>query len=119
MYKRQYFGNAGFLKQKLTRLEEAAQVRDGQPFRTIVLDATATNRIDSTAARTLEELVEDFDARGVAFYIAGVKGPVMDVLRKGGLVERMGEHHLPLRVEEAVQHAQGGRVPGHPLLAAR
>jgi sulfate permease, SulP family len=113
-----YYGNVSFLKDTLKRLEAEAQVRDGGPLRAVVVDATAMNQLDSSAAGALQELVEDYAARGVPFYLAGVKGPVMDTLRRAHLVELIGEDRLPLRVEHAVQHALGEHVPPHPLLRA-
>ncbi len=108
-----YYGNVTFLKQTLQRLEaEAGRVE------AVVLDATAMNQLDSSAAGALVELVEDYQGRGIAFYLAGVKGPVMDMLRRCHLVEKIGLDHLPLRVEHAVQHHLGGQVPAHPLLHA-
>lgn len=113
-----YYGNVSFLKDTLQRLEAEALQRDGGPLIAVVVDATAMNQLDSSAAGALRQLVEDYAARGVAFYLAGVKGPVMDTLRRAHLVELIGEDRLPLRVEHAVQHALGEAVPPHPLLRA-
>jgi SulP family sulfate permease len=113
-----YYGNVSFLKDTLKKLEADAVQKEGGPLRALVLDATAMNELDSSAAGAMVELCDDFCARGVPFYLAGVKGPVMDTLRKAHLVEKIGEDHLPLRVEDAVRHALGEEVPKHPLLAA-
>lgn len=113
-----YYGNVSFLKDTLKRLEAEAIEREAAPLRAVVLDATAMNQLDSSAAGALHELVEDYGVRGVPFYLAGVKGPVMDTLHRAHLVDLIGRDHLPLRVEDAVRHALGEPVPVHPLLRA-
>jgi len=113
-----YYGNVSFLKEMLRRLESEISGHAGGPLRAVVVDASAMNQLDSSAAGALEELVEGYAARSVRFYLAGVKGPVMDTLRRAHLVALIGEDRLPLRVEHAVQHALGEHVPPHPLLRA-
>jgi SulP family sulfate permease len=113
-----FYGNVSFLKEMLRRLESEISGHAGGPLRAVVVDASAMNQLDSSAAGALEELVEGYAARSVRFYLAGVKGPVMDTLRRAHLVALIGEDRLPLRVEHAVQHALGEHVPPHPLLRA-
>jgi len=78
-----YFGNVEFVRERV--LSEATAA-----VRTVVLDAYAVNRIDATAAHALVELIDVLRERGVRLVIAGLKGPVRDVLHRAGVVERLG-----------------------------
>jgi len=96
-----YFANVSFFKEQLDK------VRASHPhLRAVVLDAYPVNRLDASAAHALKEVVEDLHRDGIAFYVAGVKGPVMDRLRKAGLVDLIGVKHFCLEVHEAVSHAE-------------
>ncbi|RMH50026.1 MAG: sodium-independent anion transporter, partial [Bacteroidetes bacterium] len=72
----------------------------------LVLDAYPINRIDSTAAHALKELVTTLRERGVALYMAGVKGPVMDRLKRAGVADLIGADHFFLDVHAAVEAAE-------------
>jgi SulP family sulfate permease len=96
-----YFANVAFFKEQLDK------VRASHPhLRAVVLDAYPVNRIDASAAHALKEVVEELHHDGIAFYVAGVKGPVMDRLKKAGLVDLIGSRHFCLEVHEAVSHAE-------------
>lgn len=53
--------------------------------RALVIDASGINDLDATGADMVREVLMDVAARGVALHLAGVKGPVRDVLRGAGL----------------------------------
>jgi SulP family sulfate permease len=93
-----YFANAAFLKDELNEImvEDAALTR-------LVFDAYPVNDIDATGAETLKEIIEDFQEKGYEFYFAGVKGPVMDVLKKAGVVDLVGEDHFFMEIHNAVE----------------
>ncbi len=91
-----YFGNVTFLKEKLRALEAEAEVAP----HTVVLDAAGVNMLDSSADVALHEIVHDYEARGIALYLASVKGPVRAMMRRSGLWEVLGA-----RVVESVEEA--------------
>ena len=93
-----YFGNVTFLSSTLRRLEREAAV----PVRTVVLDASAINSLDSSADAALNTLLDDYQARGIRLVLARVKGPVMDVLERSGFVARAGARSFAESVEQAV-----------------
>ncbi len=96
-----YFANVSYFKDKLREIEEKAPA-----LRAIVIDAYPMNRIDSSAAHALLEIIEDAQRRGIRFYFSGVKGPVMDVLERAGIADRIGRDHFFMEVHDAVEAAE-------------
>ncbi len=99
-----YFANTEYVRDML---EDAA---DGA--RAVILDMYPVNKIDSTAAHALLEVVSLMEENGAILLIAGVKGPVRDVLRRAGLADRIGEENFYSEIHEAVGAAAtlGDRV---------
>jgi SulP family sulfate permease len=64
------------------------------------------NQIDSTATHALHEIIETCRRNGVELYLAGVKGPVKDVLDDAGLSDELGEERFFLEVHDAVEAAE-------------
>jgi hypothetical protein len=50
----------------------------------------------------LFDLAKDLDAFGISLVLAEVKGPVKDTLRRHGLIDHIGEHHIYPTVGAAV-----------------
>ncbi len=97
-----YFGNVTFLRDALARLEADPEARGEGPLRRIVLDASGINQLDASAELALHELYERYSARGIDFVLASVKGPVRDVLRRSGLMEKLGAKGMVFRVHDAL-----------------
>lgn len=93
-----YFPNAQYLEQVVL-----ASIADNPDVEHFILVASAINFIDSSALDVLETLADALDANGIHFYMAKVKGPVMDRLRKIGFVEHIGEDNFFLTAYEAHQ----------------
>ncbi len=72
--------------------------------RQVLLICSAVNQIDATALDMLTELERSLAARGVAFLLAEVKGPVMDRLRNTDLGRRL-DGKVFLSVHEAFAFA--------------
>ena len=98
-----YFGNVSFLKETLRRLEQQSEA----PLRGVILDAASIASLDSSAETALEEIAESYTARGVQLLLAGVKGPVLDVMRQAGFYDRFGPQHFFFDVEAAVRSLNG------------
>ena len=60
--------------------------------------------IDTTATQQLGELLDDLDAVGIDVSWARVRQPVLDMLERSGLLDRIGEDHVFLEVDDAVTH---------------
>jgi SulP family sulfate permease len=102
-----YFANLDYLREKLAKVEEE---QDGQ-LRVLVLDASSVTELDSSADAALAEIAEDLAGRGVEFYVAGMKGRLLDVLRRSGSQERIGADHFFLSDDDAVRHAETALAP--------
>lgn len=81
-----YFANIEFVRERVL-----AAVGQSDRMKTVVFDAYPVNRIDATAAHALVELIDTLADRRVRLVFAGVKGPVMDVLRRAGVADRLGD----------------------------
>lgn len=97
-----YYGNVSFLKDTIKKHEAEL---NGE-LKQIVIDACSINQLDSSADTALHELVEEYRLKGVDIYFADVKGPVMDVMKRSGFDQLLGEDHFYLNVHEAVQAAK-------------
>jgi sulfate permease, SulP family len=95
-----FFGNVAFLKDALyKRLDQTEQAV------ALVLDASSMNALDSTAADTYDELIRELRRQRIEVFISHVKGSVLEVMSKTGLVELLGPGHLYYEVDDAVQAA--------------
>ncbi len=92
-----YFGNVTFLRDTLRELE----AKSASPLHDVILDASGINYLDSSAEAALSTIVDDYQQRGIQLWIASAKGPVRDVMVRSGFVDRIGESHMTLRVEDA------------------
>lgn len=93
-----YFANINYFKE---RLEEMI-ARKGKGLKVIVLNAQSIYNIDSSAAKGLEEIVDDCRSRGMDFYMTEVIGPVRDKLRLTGLLDKIGTDHFKMRCQDAL-----------------
>jgi SulP family sulfate permease len=97
-----YFANIDYLREKLAKVEEDK----GGGLRVLVLDASSVTDLDSSADTALGEIAEELSRRGVEFYLAGMKGRLLDVMRRSRSYERIGPDHFFLSADEAVRHAE-------------
>jgi SulP family sulfate permease len=93
-----YFANIGYFQEHL----EQMIAKKGQDLKVIILNAQSIYALDSSAARGLEEIVEDCHRRGIEFYMTEAIGPVRDMLKCTGLFEKIGEDHFRMRVQDAL-----------------
>ncbi len=94
-----YFANVTYFKDALN------DIIDRREPSAVVLDAFPINRIDSSAAHALRDLVDDLRRRNVELFVAGLKGPVRDVLEKSNVVGLIGRRRFFHEVHDAVQAA--------------
>ena len=82
-----FFANADrFAGRVLDAIEER-----GEPARWVIIAAEPMTDIDTTAAETLSELLDEVHERGVEVAFAELKGPVKDRLRAYGLFDKIGD----------------------------
>lgn len=97
-----YFANLNFFREKIDSLIEAHE----GPVKQLIIDAAAINSVDSSAIHALEDMYKDYKKAGINIYFTGVKGPVRDVLEKGGFTQKIGDNSFFLRVHDAVLFIQ-------------
>jgi SulP family sulfate permease len=97
-----YFANTVFLKEKVHEICR----QHGAALKALILDASAVNDLDSSADTALHQLSAEFKANGIEFYIAGVKAPVRDVMKRSGLYAVLGSEHFFFTIDAAVKRFQ-------------
>lgn len=96
-----YFANVSTFKDLISEID-----MNNDALRALVIDMYPVNRVDSTAAHALHEIIEVCRENGIDLYLAGLKGPVHDVLGRAGVIHELGPQHLFHEVHEAVQAAE-------------
>lgn len=105
-----YFGNVAFLKQRLHELETA----EAHPVSAVILDASAINNLDSSAESAWAEMADEYASRRVIFCLAGLKGPVADVLENSGLAAKLERRAGFPTVHDALEFVFR-RLPMRPI----
>jgi sulfate permease, SulP family len=100
-----YFSNADVLASRLRGLQ-----RDRAGLRTIVLDASGVNHLDSTADHRLRKLVARFQEHGIALLLVNVDDDVRGVMERSGLADLIGRDRFFPTDADAVAHLD--RVSG-------
>ena len=93
-----FFANTAFFVRDVEQRLAASE----PPASTLVVDAEGMSDIDTTATQQLEELLDGLDAAGIDVSWARVRQPVLDMLERSGLLDRIGEDHIFLEVDDAV-----------------
>lgn len=92
-----YFANTAFWENWLNDA-----VLNRPDLRYLILDFSAVNDVDAVALETLEDLIISLQKRDVEVHIAGMKGPVRDVVEKAGWKEKFGANISHLSVQRAL-----------------
>ena len=93
-----YFANTAFWE---NWLNDAAL--DRPDLRCLILDVSTVNDIDAVALETLEDLMESLKERNIEVHIAGMKGPVRDIVEKAGWTKKFGANISHLSVQHALE----------------
>lgn len=106
-----FFANVNNFKRRALAAIEA----ETDPVEWFVLNAEAIAEIDVTAADMLNELYEELLARGITFAMARVKQDLYAQLKRSGLLDRIGSHHiyftLPTAIDGFYQRDQAPHPP--------
>ncbi len=95
-----YFANTTFVVDTIYETERASD----PPLWALILDCRAVTTIDATAGEALLGVAEDLRRRGVVLGFSTLIGPAIDALRRVGVVDVVGEEHLFLNNDAAVEH---------------
>jgi len=109
-----YFANASEAHKKIRSLISDNE----QTIDALIIDLGASADLDIASTDMLKNLVEELRDQGIRFMIADAKSATRDRLEHTGLLERIGEYNIYLRVPEAVEDAivennsgiEGGRT---------
>jgi len=98
------FANSKFIEQHLNILIEEKKAMDHVVnIEHFVLVTSNINYIDTSALETLEGLFKRLEKQGIEVFMAEIKGPVMDFLKKAGFVQRFGEEKIFLSTHLAIK----------------
>ena len=93
-----FFANAEFFNDRVL----AAVANSPTPVRWLVVAAEPVTSIDVTAADALADLDEALGEAGVRLCFAEMKSPVLEKLKRFGLMKRFGERASFTTIEDAV-----------------
>ncbi len=84
-----FFANASYLD------EQVAKFRTEQPdLRYILLDARGINDMDASGEEALDMLCKRVRSAKLGFAMCGVKGHILNVMERTGLIEEIGKEHM-------------------------
>jgi high affinity sulfate transporter 1 len=98
------FFNIDFVKSRLQEI--AGELPAGT--RWLVIDASATPQIDSSAAAMLDEVRAELDQRGIRLGFAELHAEARDILTRAGVIERLGRGMVFDNLEDARRAFMGG-----------
>jgi len=84
-----FFGNVAYLEEKVLE-----RVREMPELRHVLLVGNGINELDASGEEALSILVNRLRESGVDFSISGLNDYVLDVMRRTGLYNKIGENHL-------------------------
>ena len=108
---RLFFVNANYVAERI-----GALVAQHKP-RVLVLDMSRVPDIEYSALQALMEGERRTTERGAMVWLAGLNPDVLEVVRRAGLDERLGEDRLLFNARAAIERFQALRMPasGTPL----
>jgi SulP family sulfate permease len=104
-----FFANANPLRLGILQLLATTS----PPTRVVVLDLTSSFQLSLPTLDTLAELHDELHQRGIALWLARIRGAAMAELQASGLADRLGPAQVHATVEDAVQ-AYANWPSGHP-----
>lgn len=105
-----FFGNINRFRDSINEYAE----KKGKHLKGVIINCESINKVDSTALKVLEEMVENAEKSAVLLMFASVKGPIRDkFLRSDIFREKCGDCFF-MSVHDAVDHfetIQDGEIP--------
>lgn len=92
-----YFANVAYFEEKILQL-----ITTKKQLRYIILDCVGINKLDASGLETLHSLHKRLDDVGIQLWLTRVREPVFEVLKRGGLVDQMGEGRFYKNNEQAL-----------------
>ncbi|KAA0235320.1 MAG: sulfate permease [Actinobacteria bacterium] len=105
-----FFANASYFKRQVLGVLD----RSPDDIEWFLLDAEAISLVDSTALRTMVELVDELDEREIVFVLARARDRLRDMMDRAGFTGEIGADHFFPTTRAAVQafmeRGPGGRI---------
>jgi SulP family sulfate permease len=93
------FVNASFFKKYILK-----KSRQNQQISYLIIDGTTISDMDITAMESLSDLIDDLDQKGIELFIAGLIGPVRDILSKSESESLKDPSRYYSTLHDAVKH---------------
>jgi len=94
-----FYANATLVRDRIKQL-----VGSSDPLPTaVILEPSANDGLDITSAEVLEQLIATLHSAGIDFALADVRQPVLEMIRRAGLLDTLGEDRIFHTIDEAVQ----------------
>jgi MFS superfamily sulfate permease-like transporter len=103
-----YFMNAAYMRKSL--IDAELLLSKNTPTEAIIIDAQAITYIDSVGLTSFDEIIKYFHERNIVISIANLTGRAELALRRSGLVDRIGEDNLFLRLHDAIRASLANRL---------
>ncbi|MBN1901304.1 solute carrier family 26 protein [Candidatus Sumerlaeota bacterium] len=94
-----YFANMAFIENHLRH-----RIEDRPDLKCIIFDMEGVNDIDAVAVTVLEEMMKQYESRGIRFLFASMKGPVRDLVLRARWHEKFGDSFQYLSIQKALDH---------------
>jgi sulfate permease, SulP family len=107
-----YFANVSYFEQSVASL-----VSNDPNLRYLLVDSRGINGLDSSGVEMLRGLVDRLRSSGIELAFCNIKGPVVEVMRKTGLLDKIGGERIFLTEQAALQDFKE-RLAGEPDSAA-
>ena len=93
------FMNAEFFRDFILRKSEAQD----KETKYVIIDGSSINIMDTTAIDSIVSIIKILHKWDMDLYLAGLKGPVRDIVKRSGLDEYLGKDHFCRTPHEAVK----------------
>ncbi|ORZ02493.1 sulfate transporter family-domain-containing protein [Syncephalastrum racemosum] len=117
-----FFANTGQLKDRLRRLEqfgdmsihpsESPRLSDSSYT---IFDLGSMPYIDASAVQIMLEIVEAYHARNVTVYFVRLRDRPLELFRRSGLMDMVGEHNLFRKVSDAIEAVEKDKLLHHTV----
>lgn len=101
-----FFGNIERFRDSLNEYID----QKGKQLRTIIINCESINTIDSTALKTLEEMLQNAAKADILLLFSSVKGPIRDRLLMSPVIRGLGSDHFFMSIQDAVLYSDVGRT---------
>lgn len=93
-----YFANMTFFETKLSE-----RIIEKPKTKWVILDFSGVNSIDAVALHSLKDLIQTYNEAKIEFLFSGVKGPVLDLMKKAGFTEKPTNKISYFSIEQALK----------------